>query len=403
MVPAESKSMRGVILCVLCAVIVSGLCGVAGAQSTLAELGLSKEKPSAGPFVEVEGGYMVPYTLRVPGSTVEIEMVPIPGGTFQLGSSEDEDGHEDDEGPQVDVNVAPMWVAKYETTWKQYKLFMSMYKLFKDLNSRGIRKVDSSNAVDAVTAPTELYDPTFTYELGEDDDMPAVTMTQYAAKQYTKWLSKLTGHQYRLPTESEWEYACRSGSSSAYHFGDDDSQLEDYAWFYDNSDELPHLVGQKKPNAFGLFDMHGNAMELVIDSYTEDGYELVADKDQPMTSVDSVRWAEEAGNRAVRGGSFQDYPEDLRSAARIGTEDEPWKEQDPNVPLSPWWYTDDPSRGVGFRLFRNYDPMDEETLAKFWEIDNEDIEFDVEMRISGGRGAQSTVDPELAKDIEAIQ
>ncbi len=372
------------------------------AETNQAGQGFSKTEPAEGPSVEVEGGFLVPYTLTVPGSAVKIEMVPVPGGTFMLGSSEDAAGYVEDEGPPVEVEVGPMWVAKYETSWQEYKLYMSMYQLFKSLESEGLRIVNDSNAVDAVTAPTELYDPTFTFEYGQDLKLPAVTMTQYAAKQYTKWLSKLTGDQYRLPTEAEWEYACRAGSSAAYHFGDDESLLDEYAWYYENADERPHEVGTKKPNPFGLHDMHGNVMEWVIDSYTEDGYASIADKDQPMSLLESVRWPTSFDNRVVRGGSWQDDPEQLRSAARLGSADEDWKVADPNIPLSPWWYTDDPARGIGFRIFRSYQPLDDEQLKKFWEIDDDDIQFDVEMRIEEGRGVQSVIDPALAKEIAEL-
>ncbi len=366
-------------------------------------VGIAKEKPASGPFVKVDEGYMVPYTLTIPGSDVKFEMIPVPGGTFKFGSPEDEDGFEDDQGPQVEVKVDPMWIAKHETTWKQYRLYMSMYKLFKDLGSRGMRKLTPENEVDAVTAPTELYEPSFTFEFGQDDDLPAVTMTQYSAKQFTKWLSKLTGQQYRLPAEAEWEYACRAGTDTAFHFGDDPDDLDDYAWYYDNSDELPHPVGEKKPNPFGLHDMHGNVMEWVIDGYAEDGYASLASKNPPLKVSDTLRWAESYDNRVVRGGSFQDDPEQLRAAAKITSEDDDWREDDPNIPLSPWWYTSDPSRGIGFRIFRSYKPLGNELIAKFWDIDNEDIEFDVDIRLSGGRGAKAVVDPELAKEIEALE
>lgn len=369
------------------------------AEPNSARLGISAKKPANGPSVKVEGGFMVPYVLKVPGSSVEISMVPVPGGTFELGSSEDAEEHTEAEGPQVEVEVGPMWVAKYETTWEEYQLYMSMYKLFKSLQGQGVRTLNDSNKADAVTAPTELYDPTFTFEFGQEPKLPAVTMTQYAAKQYTKWLSKLTGQQYRLPTEAEWEYACRAGSATAYHFGDDPADLDDYAWYYDNSDEAPHDVGTKKPNAFGLHDMHGNVMEWVVDSFTEDGYASIEAK-QPVSFLEAIQWPESFDNRVVRGGSFQDDPEQLRSAARLGSEDEAWKGEDPNIPLSPWWYTDDPSRGIGFRVFRSYQPLDEKMIVKFWDIDNEDIQLDVEMRIDGGRGVLTPVDPTLAKDIE---
>jgi hypothetical protein len=146
--------------------------------------------------------------------------------------------------------------------------------------------------------------------------------------------------------------------------------------------------------------MHGNVMEWVIDGYTEDGYAAIAGKEKPLAVKDTIRWAETLENRAVRGGSFQDDPELLTSTAKIGSDDESWKEEDPNVPLSPWWYTSDPSRGVGFRIFRSYEPLPSDLIAKFWEIDNEDIEFNVETRLVDGRGAIGVVDPKLADEIE---
>lgn len=379
----------------------ASLNGSVRAEDPAKQLGFSTEKPADGPAVAVEGGFLVPYTLTVPGTEVVIEMVPIPGGTFRLGSPDTDPDHEEDELPQVEITVDPMWVSKYETNWEQYKLYMSMYKLFKDLESRGLRKLNDSNKVDAVTAPTELYDPSFTFEFGQDAKLPAVTMTQYAAKQYTKWLSKLTEQQYRLPTEAEWEYACRGGTDTVYHFGDDPSELDEYAWHYENSDGMPHPVGTKKPNPFGLYDMHGNVMEWVIDSYTESGYAAKAENGQPLSVEAAVQWPESYDNRAVRGGSFQDDPEQLRSGARFGSEDDDWKNEDPNVPLSPWWYTDDPARGIGFRIVRSFKPLKPETIVKFWDIDNEDIEMDVDMRLIEGRGVLTPIDPSLAQQIEA--
>ncbi len=374
------------------------LTGTHAAEPNKSKLGISADRPADGPSVKVEGGYMVPYTVNVPGSDVKIEMVPVPGGKFKFGSSEDSDGHVEDEGPQIELEVAPMWVAKFETTWHEYKYYMSMYEVFKDLQDKGVRMISDENKSDAVTTPTPLYDPTFTYEYGQDLRLPAVTMTQYSAKQYTKWLSKLTSQQFRLPTEAEWEYACRAGSETEYYFGDDEDELEDYAWFYDNSDEVPHLVGEKKPNAFGLYDMHGNVMEWVIDGYTEDGYEAAADK-EPKTVMEAIQWAETPDNRVVRGGSFQDDPEMLRSAARRGSEDEDWKEEDPNIPLSPFWYSNDPARGVGFRIVRSFQPLDNEMIKKFWEVDNEDIEFDVQERVMNGKASAVAVDAELGQEL----
>lgn len=393
------------IVCVTCFSLILGsfctLSSVFGQEVAAASgnVGFSKTKPTEGPAVEVEGGFLIPYKLTVPGSEVQIDMVPVPGGTYLMGSKAGAQHSQEHEGPQVQVAVGPMWVAKYETTWTEYKLFMSMYKLLKDLQSQQLRLIDEKNKVDAITAPTELYEPSYTFEFGDEPKLPAVTMTQYAAKQYTKWLSKLTGQQYRLPTEAEWEFACRAGSTEDYSFGSDPAQLDEVAWYVDNAEEKPHDVGQKKPNAFGLHDMHGNVMEWCINGFTEDGYTSLASKPQPLSVIDSITWSASFDQRVVRGGSWQDDAQ-FRLAARLASEDEDWKSQDPNFPLSPWWYTDDPARGVGFRVFRSYQPLPNELITKFWEIDHEDIQIDVDMRLSEGRGVLSPIDPSLADDIK---
>jgi formylglycine-generating enzyme required for sulfatase activity len=365
-------------------------------------LGFSKEKPTEGPFVQVDGGYMVPYTQRIPGTDVSFEMVPVPGGTFQMGSPETEADRRDDEGPQVEIQVKPMWVAKEEVSWAEYKQFMNLYSVFKEFEARQIRKVDDKNRYDAITAPTELYDPSFTFEYGEEDDQPAVTMTQYAARQYTKWISRVCGVQYRLPGEAEWEYACRAGTQSAYSWGDLADEIDEYAWYIDNAYEGPVAGGEKKPNAFGLYDMHGDVAEWTVDRYSEDGYAALADK-PGLTAESAVQWPEKAYPAVARGGSWEMEASDLRSAARLPSDDVSWKEEDPNYPRSPWWFTSDPSRGVGFRLFRSYNELPAEAIAKYWEVNTEDVQRDVQSRLSGGRGVLGLVDEELPAAIESME
>lgn len=365
-------------------------------------MGIVKEKPASGPAVKIDGGYMVPYAFRIPGTDVSIDMVPIPGGTYKLGSPESEPDRNDDEGPQIDVSVDPMWVAKTEITWAHYKEFMNLYTAFKNFEADGTRVVDESNMVDAITTPTELYDPDYTYEFGEEPEQPAVSMTQYAAQQFTKWISRLSGQQYRLPTEAEWEYAARGGTDTSYSWGDDPEQADDYAWYIDNNDEMLPEVGTKQPNAYGLHDMHGGVAEWTVNQYTEDGYERFAGSN-PINALDVVVWPESSSPCVSRGGSFAMDAAQIRSAVRLASDDEAWKENDPNFPKSPWWFTDDPARGIGFRIFRSAKLLDKETITKFWETSDEDVLSDVQSRLDGGRGVLGLVDPSLPKAIAELE
>jgi formylglycine-generating enzyme required for sulfatase activity len=362
--------------------------------------GLSAAKPFSGPSVQTDRGFMVPYSFKIPGTDVEVEMVPIPGGTFTMGSPEREEGRTPAEGPQFTVTVEPFWMGKTEVTWGQYKEFMKLYEVMKEFASQQMRQVNDENKLDAVTIPTPLYEPTFTYEFGEDPQLPAVTMTQFAAKQYTKWLSGVTGQQFRIPSEAEWEYAARAGAETAYSFGDDPAQLEEYAWYGENSDYQPHHVAKKKPNPWGLYDMHGNVWEWVLDEYAEDGYKQFAGK--TLKAADAVNWPTKAYPRTVKGGSWDDDADKLRAAAKMGSDDKEWKSEDPNLPLSPWWLTTDPARGVGFRIIRPLKELPKAEMAKYWEADVEDIKLDVENRLLEGRGVLGVADPTLPSAVKQL-
>lgn len=364
--------------------------------------GIVKEKPAEGQFVKIEGGYMVSYKVTIPGTNATFEMIPVPGGKFTFGSPDDEKDRNDDEGPQIEVEMKPFWIAKTEVTWREYQAYMSLHDIFKAFNTFEMRIVEDDGKVDAITAPSNLYDSSFTYKAGNGPSQPAVTMTQYAAKQYTKWVSKLTKDFYRLPSEVEWEYACRAGSKTAYSFGDDAAMLNEYGWFKENSGNKRHDVAQKKPNAWGIYDMHGSAAEWVLDGHTDDysdweGESLTADK--------AVHWPEEVYPRVVRGGSWEMKAKDCRSASRLGSEDEEWKDEDPNYPLSPWWYTTSPGTGVGMRIVRPLEaPKDDEGKSKYWDADNEETQENVEIRIDNeGRGALGIVDPDLPAAITELE
>jgi len=170
-------------------------------QQSDKRIGIVAEKPASGRFVKTDQGYMVPYKTMIPGTDVEFEMMPIEGGSFKIGSPADETDRSDDEGPQFEVEIAPFWIGKYEVTWAEYQRYMRLDQVFKTFQYKGVRTVKSIDGVDAITAPSSLYEPTFTYEAGEDPKQPAATMSQVAAKQYTKWLSLLSKDFYRLPTE----------------------------------------------------------------------------------------------------------------------------------------------------------------------------------------------------------
>ena len=360
--------------------------------------GIKPDEPVEGIHVETEEGFMVPYQETIPGTEVSFEMVPIPAGEFLLGSPASESDRDDVEGPQVRVQVPAFWIGKCEVTWAEYHAYMEMYEVFKSLSDlredgQRLQSLESTRnyieqesvEVDGVTAPTPLYDPSFTYYPGEDPDQPAVTMTQFAAKQYTKWLSGLLGRQYRLPSEAEWEYAARAGSSTAYCFGDDPQKLAEFAWFVDNSDDETHAVGKKKPNAWGLHDMHGNAAEWVLDEFLVDHYAKLEGK--VISAADAIAWPGKLYPRVIRGGCWFDDASLCRSAARHKSNDPDWTLSDPNLPKSPWWYTEDPSTGVGFRVMRPLKPMDADLCRNVWDADIEWIEQDVADRLDEGRGA----------------
>ena len=364
-------------------------------------LGLVKDKPEGIQFVETDQGYMVPYKVRIPGSKAEFRMVPIRGGKFLMGSPDSESDRRDDEGPQFEVTIKPFWIGQHEVTWAEYKQYMRLDRVFKEFNSRNLRQPTNVEGADAITAPSSLYDPSFTFEAGEEPNQPAATMSQFAAKQYTKWLSLLVDDFYRLPTEAEWEYACRADTKTAFYFGDDVDKLEEHAWYYDNADEQRHEVGQLKPNPWGLYDMYGNVAEWTLDQYVEDAYQKF--KGKSVSAKEAFSAPTKVFPRALRGGSWELEAEDCRSAARIAS-DEEWRDEDPNYPQSPWWYTTSPGLGSGMRIIR---PLHKPTSAKerevYWKADVERIFRDAKNRIQeNGKGTFGIVDPGLPKAIEEL-
>jgi formylglycine-generating enzyme required for sulfatase activity len=287
------------------------------------------------------------YTETMPGSKVSFDMMPIPGGTYMEGSPKSEKDRNQDEGPQTKVEIKPFWMGKCEVTWDEYYVFADSTEHLPPEGEKGrlIRFKFKDRFGDEITKPTPPYmDMTFGYGR---DGFPAINVSHFAAMEYCRWLSAKTGKDYRLPTEAEWEYACRAGTTTAYFFGDDPSQLGEYAWFSENSNEKPHLVGKKKPNPWGLYDMHGNVAEWCIDGYQADAY---AKRDPNKVAVQPVNIMVHARfPNVVRGGSWVDEAKTLRSAARVASQRD-WIRQDPQSPQSIWYLTD--ADFVGFRIVR---------------------------------------------------
>ncbi len=263
------------------------------------------------------------------GEELSLEMVLIPGGTFLMGSPADEAGRKDDEGPQRKVTLDPFYLCTTETT---FALFMAYYqetgtakKDFGEVQEAQKNAEAQAAGVDAITGPTPVYgDLTMGYSVRH----PALGMTWHNAMTFCRWLAQKTGKPYRLPTEAEWEYAARAGTPHVFGFGDDPEMLDDYAWYEDNSDWGPAEVAQKKPNAWGLYDMQGNVLEWVHDFYQPNGYANAPTKNPTGPKEEKVRVA--------RGGFYESPAEDLRCAARA-FEEPWWRMNDPQIPKSIWW------------------------------------------------------------------
>ena len=298
---------------------------------------------------------MKEYTAAIPGLNAEYTMVPIPGGKFTKGSPDGEAGRKDDEGPQHEVEIEPFWMGKFEVTWDEYLHFMLPEDPRNKDGSLANPKPDAT-IVDLVARPTEPYQD-MSFGMGQDG-YPAICMTLHAANKYCEWLSAKTGHFYRLPTEAEWEYACRAGTTTAYSFGDDPKKLDDYAWHFANSNYQYQKVGEKKPNPWGLHDMHGNVLEWTVDQYLPEAY---SERDGVLVNP----WVRSKTPypHVARGGSWDDDPEALRSATRRSS-NENWKMQDPQLPKSIWYHTD--ATWLGMRLVRPLKVPSAEEMREYW-------------------------------------
>ena len=217
-----------------------------------------------------------------------MEFVWIQPGTFVMGSPDSEPGHDSDEGPQHEVTISRgFWLGKYEITQRQWESVMG-------------------------TTPWSGQE-----FVRSNPNHPAVYVTWEDVQEFIRRLNGAAGESvYRLPSEAEWEYACRAGTMSWWSFGDDEGQLRDHAWYGANVQRpRPHEVGTRAPNPWGLYDMHGSVAEWVHDWYDESYYRHSPSID-PLGPV-TFRY------RVRRGGSFHGKSQDTRSASRsIGSPDE---------------------------------------------------------------------------------
>ncbi|MDL2299953.1 SUMF1/EgtB/PvdO family nonheme iron enzyme [Bacteroides sp. OttesenSCG-928-E20] len=296
------------------------------------------------------------YTEFVPGTSVTFEMKAIPGGTFKMGSPDKESLREPNEGPQINVQVSPFFMAETEVTWKQYWAFYAETMSEARTPPEVVYANNSRDDVDVITGPTAPFgNPEQGWGGG---NRPAITMTHYAAETFCQWLSKKTGKKYRLPTEAEWEYAARGGSETPYFFEGDPKKFSDkgfwrkffkadttminrYITYVHNSRNRTQEGRKLQPNPFGLKSMLGNVMEYTSDWYADDYAHL-------QDGILNPKGPQSGTERVVRGGYYADDAANVRSASRRATEHDNWMRTDPQQPKSIWWYSD--IKGIGFRV-----------------------------------------------------
>lgn len=245
------------------------------------------------------------FTTMVPGTTVRLDMRLVPGGALDI----DDDATP---GARKRVDVGAFFLASTETTWDMYDAFV--FALDKPETEQ-----DPPDAWTRPSKPYILMDRGFGHS-----GYPAISVSYKGASEFCRWLSKKTGRAFRLPTEVEWEHACRAGTQSALISGSNATYLDEHAWFALNSESdmriTTHPVATKKPDELGLFDMLGNAAEWAVGS---------------------------AGLGVARGGSFKE-PADKVTASARRPNDKSLNKSDPQAPKSIWWLAD--GGFIGFRV-----------------------------------------------------
>ncbi len=231
----------------------------------------------------------------LPNSLAKIQMTPVPGGKVTIG------------GKSVDVK--PFYMARAETTWDAYDVFLAS-------GPASVAYDQSEFALDAIARPSKSY---ILPDLGwGHKGYPAINLSFTSVEMFCRWLSSVTKKKYRVPTEAEWELACRGGETGPWKI--DKATLEKVAWYEDNSDAGTKPVGRKAPNKYGLYDILGNVGEWATDM---------------------------EGKPVLCGGTFMDgiAKQNPKTRQRWSPE---WQATDPQMPKSRWWLSD--GSFVGFRL-----------------------------------------------------
>lgn len=282
------------------------------------------------------------YEQTIPGSAVKFKMIAIPAGTFTMGSPAADKAKEADEGPQKKVQLSAYWIGEHEVTFAEWDAF------FKNMDVPQTKSIQ----VDAVSRPTAQYID-LTWGMGRDASNPTNSMSHQAAIMYCKWLYEKTGVFYRLPTEAEWEYACRAGTVET-------KNPAKAGYSKENSQEKYHKVKELAPNAWGIYDMLGNLSEWTLDQYDPLAYEKLKDGVRDPVVPPASKYP-----KVVRGGSYMDESKELRCGNRMAS-DASWNKRDPQIPKSKWWLTD--GMFVGFRVVRPAQVPSREEIEKFFTV-----------------------------------
>lgn len=311
-------------------------------------------------------------SVAIPESSLELSLAYVPGGMFLMGSPET---------GQHDVHVDPFWMSQHEITWNLYNQFLEadiqelrreVYKTFYNVD------IETADAVSAPTWTEEMLEMLRASDVPSDvistpspswgdlsggmgtDGFPTVNITHYAAMMFTKWLTIKTGEFYRLPTEAEWEFACRAGETGNYLPNLSSDLIDHKAWHRGNSDRSYHRIGSKQANAFGIYDLLGNVAEWTLDQYHPDYFAQL----EESPAVNPWFKPDQLYPRAVRGGSWMDNPEEISCLQRRGS-DPSWKRNDPQLPKSLWWHTN--AFHIGFRVIRPVDqPSGVYGMEEYW-------------------------------------